>query len=106
MLPELGTLSRKEIAKLAGLAPLSDESGGRKGKRSIWGGRATARDCLYMVTLVATRHNPVVRDFYARLVGRGKEKMVALVASMRKFLTILNAIVRDHRRAQPSAAAI
>ena len=97
VLPELGTLCRKKIAKLAGVAPLSRDSGLSRGRRSIWGGRAAARAALYMASLVATRHNPVIRDFYARLLAAGKPKMLALTACMRKFLTILNAIVRDHR---------
>ena len=93
--PELGTLSRREIAKLVGVAPLSDDSGKRRGKRTIWGGRAAARASLYMATLVAVRFNPTIRDCYKRLVGRGKLKKVALIACMRKLLTILNAILRD-----------
>jgi len=98
-LPELGTLDRKKIAKLAGVAPLSRDSGMQRGQRTTWGGRASVRTALYMATLVATKHNPVIRDFYARLVARGKLKKVALVAAMRKLLTILNAIMRDHARA-------
>jgi transposase len=97
-LPELGTLNRKQIAKLVGVAPLSRDSGTRRGLRATWGGRATARSSLYMATLVATRHNPVIRDFYARLLARGKAKKVALVAAMRKLLVILNAMLRDHAR--------
>lgn len=95
-LPELGTLNRKQIAKLAGLAPLSRDSGYHRGKRSIWGGRAEVRTALYMATIVATRHNDTIRAFYARLVAAGKPKKVALVASMRKLLTILNAMLRAH----------
>lgn len=98
-LPELGTLNRKQIAKLAGLAPLSRDSGTLRGKRSIWGGRSAARTSLYMATLVATRHNPTIRAFYARLLARGKAKKVALIAAMRKLLVILNAMLRDHARA-------
>lgn len=97
--PELGTLNRKQIAKLVGVAPLSRDSGNQRGQRTTWGGRATARASLYMATLVATRHNPIIRDFYARLLARGKLKKVALVAAMRKLLTILNAMLRDHARA-------
>jgi transposase len=100
-LPELGTLNRKQIAKLVGLAPLVRDSGSHRGKRSIWGGRANARTSLYMATLVATRHNPVIRAFYTRLLARGKAKKVALVAAMRKLLVILNAMVRDHARGAP-----
>lgn len=97
-LPELGTLNRKQIAKLSGLAPLNRDSGTRRGQRSIWGGRATVRTTLYMATLVATRFNPTIKTFYARLLGRGKAKKVALIAAMRKLLTILNAKLRDHAR--------
>jgi len=93
--PELGALTRREIAKLVGVAPLSDDSGKRRGRRTTWGGRAAARASLYMATLVAVRFNPTIRDYYKRLIGRGKLKMVALVACMRKLLTILNAILRD-----------
>jgi transposase len=104
-LPELGTLNRKKIAKLVGVAPLNQDSGKSSGRRSTWGGRATVRAPLYMATLVATRHNPVIRAFYARLLSRGKAKKVALVAAMRKLLTILNAKLRDHRRALPQASS-
>lgn len=96
VIPELGTLDRKKIAKLVGVAPLSRDSGTFRGRRTICGGRAAARSCLYMATLVATKHNPVIRAFYARLLAAGKPKMLALTASMRKFITILNAIVRQH----------
>jgi len=97
-LPELGALNGKQLAKLAGLAPLNRDSGTRRGQRTIWGGRATVRTALYMATLVATRFNPVIKDFYTRLVARGKAKKVALVAAMRKLLIILNAKLRDHAR--------
>jgi transposase len=103
-IPELGTLNRKQIAKLVGVAPLSRDSGALRGKRKCWGGRASVRACLYMATMVATKHHPTIRAFYARLVSAGKPKMVALVAAMRKFLTILNAITRDHLRATRPAA--
>jgi len=99
VIPELGTVDRKEIAKLVGVAPLSRDSGTYRGRRAIWGGRAAARSCLYMATLVATRYNPTIKAFYTRLLAAGKPKMLALTASMRKFLTILNAIVRQHRQA-------
>jgi transposase len=98
VIPELGTLDRKKIAKLVGVAPLSRDSGAFRGRRAVWGGRAAARSCLYMATLVATKHNPVIKAFYARLLAAGKPKMLALTASMRKFITILNAIVRQHRQ--------
>ena len=93
-LPELGELSGKQIAKLVGVAPHSYESGTFKGKRSIFGGRATVRRPLYMATLVATKHNPVIRTMYERLVARGKAKKVALVACMRKLLMTLNAMLK------------
>lgn len=104
-LPELGTLDRKQIAKLAGLAPLCRDSGRQRGKRSIWGGRSEVRAVLYMATLVATRHNETIKRFYTRLVSAGKPKKVALIASMRKLLTILNAMLRDHLRAPQITAA-
>lgn len=94
-LPELGRLGRKPIAKLAGIAPLSADSGQRKGQRRIWGGRGEVRAALYMATLSAMRFNPVIAEHYQRLLGVGKPKKVAMVACMRKLLTILNAMVRD-----------
>jgi transposase len=103
-LPELGTLSHKQIAALVGVAPIAHDSGAMRGKRAIAGGRARVRTLLYMVTLVATRHNPVIRAFYARLLSVGKPKKVALVACMRKLLTILNAMMRDQRPWSPLAA--
>ena len=96
-LPELGQLSHKQISALVGVAPMADDSGRRQGKRAIAGGRARVRQVLYMATLVATRHNPVIAQFYHRLLGVGKPKKVALVACMRKLLTILNAMVRDQK---------
>lgn len=104
-LPELGTLNRKQIAKLVGVAPLARDSGHSSGRRSTWGGRADARTALYMATLVASRFNDTIRTFYRRLVTAGKPKKVALTASMRKLLTILNAIMRDHLRQQQISAA-
>lgn len=95
-LPELGRLSRKEIAALVGVAPLARDSGTLRGKRLIWGGRAPVRATLYMGALVATRWNPVIRAFYQRLRAAGKPAKVALVACMRKLLTILNAMVRSN----------
>ena len=94
-LPELGRLDRRQIAKLVGVAPLADDSGHRQGKRRIWGGRAEVRAVVYMAAIVAMRHNPVIRAFYERLVAAGKPKKVAIVACMRKLLTILNAMLRD-----------
>jgi transposase len=93
-LPELGKLNRKQIAALAGVAPLNRDSGSMRGKRAIWGGRATVRASLYMGTLVAARYNPVISQLYQRLLEAGKCKKVALVACMRKLLTILNSMVR------------
>lgn len=95
-LPELGKLNRREIGALVGVAPYNHDSGRLKGKRCISGGRATLRTALYMSTLVATRYNPVVREFYQRLLAAGKPKKVALVACMRKLLGILNAMVKNN----------
>ena len=93
-LPELGTLNRKEIAALAGLAPYNRESGRKRGKRKIFGGRAAVRGVLYMATLNGINNNPVIRPFYQRLVEEGKPPKVAITACMRKFLTILNTMVK------------
>ena len=95
-LPELGHLNRKQIAALAGVAPLNNDSGQQRGRRTIWGGRAAVRSSLYMATLTAVRHNPVIRTFYERLLQAGKPKKVALTAAMRKLLTILNAMVKNN----------
>jgi transposase len=95
-LPELGRLNRKQIAALVGVAPLARDSGTLRGKRTVWGGRAPVRAVLYMGALVATRRNPVLRAFYRRLVEAGKPKKVALIACMRKLLTILNAMMRSN----------
>jgi transposase len=95
-LPELGTLPRKQIAALVGLAPLARDSGTLRGRRLVWGGRAPVRAALYMAALVGTRRNPVLRAFYQRLLMAGKPKKVALTACMRKLLTILNAMLRAH----------
>lgn len=94
-LPELGTLTRWEVAALAGVAPLNADSGSRQGKRRTWGGRATVRAALYMAAVVASQHNPVIRPLYQRLCDQGKPTKVALVACMRKLLTIANAMLRD-----------
>ncbi len=93
-LPELGTLNRKQIAALVGVAPMARDSGTLRGKRFVWGGRAPVRAALYMAALVASRRNPVIRAFYQRLVDAGKPKKVALTACMRKLLTILNAMMK------------
>jgi transposase len=94
-LPELGHLSRKEIATLAGLAPIARDSGTFKGKRTIYGGRARVRQGLYMATVSATKHNPVIHAFYQRLLDKGKPPKVALTACMHKLLLICNALIRD-----------
>jgi transposase len=96
-LPELGTLDRARIAALVGVAPLNRDSGSMRGRRTIWGGRPSVRAPLYMATLAATKHNPVIRVTYERLVAAGKAKKVALVACMRKLLITLNAMIRDNR---------
>jgi transposase len=93
-LPELGQLTNKQIAALVGVCPYSRDSGTKRGRRAIWGGRATLRAALYMAALVGTRHNPVLKDFYQRLLAVGKPKKVALVACMRKLLTILNSMIK------------
>lgn len=105
LLPEIGTMGRRQIAKLVGVAPLSRDSGSRRGSRSIWGGRAHIRRLLYMPTLVATRCNPEISAFYQRLLERGKPKKVALVACMRKLLIISNAMIRDRTPWCPNIAA-
>ncbi len=105
-LPELGTLDRKQIAALVGVAPLNRDSGVLRGRRTVWGGRGPVRTALYMATLVATRFNPVIRRFYQRLCSAGKPKKVALVASMRKLLTILNAMLKHHTPWNPFVAQV
>jgi transposase len=96
-LPELGTLNRAKIAKLVGVAPMIQQTGKTNKKRQVRGGRSLVRKTLYMATLVATRHNAVIRNFYRRLVAKGKPKKLALVAAMRKLLTILNNMVRHNQ---------
>ncbi len=93
-LPELGTLDRRQIAALVGVAPFNRDSGTLRGKRTVWGGRARGRDALYMGALVASRFNPVIRDFYQRLLAAGKPKKLALTACMRKLLIILNSMLK------------
>jgi len=104
-LPELGRLSHKEIAALAGLAPLARDSGTLRGKRTIWGGRARVRQALYMAAVSAAQHNHSIRAFYERLVAAGKPKKVALTACMHKLLVICNAILRSHKAWDPAHAA-
>lgn len=94
-LPELGQLNAKQIARLVGIAPINHDSGKHRGKRRIQGGRTTVRCGLYMSTLSATQHNPVIRPFYQRLIARGKCHNVAMIACMRKLLVIINAMIRD-----------
>jgi transposase len=101
-LPELGKLDRRRIAALVGVAPFNRDSGARRGQRTIWGGRAAVRAALYMATLTAARRNPMIRAFYHRLLAAGKPKKLALIACMRKLLSVLNAILRDQRPWQPA----
>lgn len=100
-LPELGTLNRQKIAALVGVAPFNRDSGPRRGKRRIFGGRAGVRRALYMAALSGSKSNPIIRTFYERLLANGKEKKVALAACMRKLLVILNAMLRDQKPWNP-----
>ena len=102
-LPELGTLNRRQVAALVGVAPFNRDSGTLRGKRTVWGGRARVRATLYMGALVATRHNPIIKDFYHRLLAAGKPKKLALTACMRKLLLILNAMVKSGQPWRPPA---
>lgn len=95
-LPELGQLNRREISALVGVAPFNRDSGMLRGRRAIYGGRASVRGALYMATLVATRHNPIIRAFYQQLLARHKPKKLALVACMRKLLVILNTMAKTN----------
>lgn len=97
-LPELGSLNRKQVSRLVGVAPTNRDSGTMRGKRTIGGGRVRIRNGLYMPTVSALNHNPVIRAFYKRLVENGKPKMVALVAAMRKLLIILNTMVKEGKQ--------
>jgi transposase len=105
-LPELGTLSRRAIAKLVGVAPLNADSGRWRGQRHIWGGRPIVRTAMYMAALVAVRHNRRLRSFYQQLLARGKAKKLALIACARKLLTILNQLLRTGKpwRARPATS--
>jgi transposase len=105
-LPELGRLNRKQIAALVGVAPLARDSGMLRGQRMVWGGRGAVRAVLYMSTLVAVRHNPVLKAFYLRLRNAGKPPKVALVAAMHKLLTILNAIVKNRTLWSPQCPVL
>jgi transposase len=100
-MPELGQITNARAAKLAGLAPLNNDSGNSHGKRSVWGGRAVVRCALYMATLSAVRFNPVIRAFYLRLLAAGKPKKVALTACAHKLLRILNAMARSGKTWDP-----
>jgi transposase len=100
-LPELGNLSRHQIAALVGVAPLNRDSGRFRGKRTVWGGRARVRAALYMAALTATRYNPIIKAFYRRLCGAGKARKVALTACMRKLLIILNSMVKHQQTWAP-----
>ena len=101
-LPELGRLDRRSAASLVGLAPFTQQSGQWRGKAFISGGRRSVRAALFVATMAAVRHNSIIRDFRQRLLAAGKPKMVAMIACMRKLLTILNAIVRDQKPWQPA----
>ena len=101
-LPELGTLSRRQIAALAGVAPFNRDSGTWRGRRSIWGGRASVRAVLYMATVSATRANPAIRAFYQRLIAAGKRPKVALTACMRKLLVLCNALCKQQALWDPT----
>ena len=101
-LPELGQLNRRRIAALVGIAPFNRDSGLWRGRRMIRGGRPAVRRALYMATMVAIRHNPPITDVYRRLTRAGRPKKVAIIAAMRKLVTILNAMLRDQRRWQPA----
>lgn len=103
-LPELGTLGRKQIAALVGIAPMNCDSGTLRGQRRTWGGRAPVRAALYMAALVGTQRNPVLREMYLRLKSRGKKPKVALIACAHKLLSILNAMLRKNSRWQPTLA--
>lgn len=101
-MPELGNMGRRSVAALAGVAPLNRDSGTMRGRRTVWGGRADVRQALYMATLSAVRFNPPLKEFYARLVGAGKPKKVAMVACMRKLVILLNSLIAKGRRWQPA----
>jgi len=100
-LPELGKLNRQQIAALVGVAPVNRDSGTMRGKRTIFGGRASVRCALYMATFCATKYNPVIRRFAERLRAAGKPFKVVIVAAMRKLLTILNVMLRENRPWDP-----
>jgi len=101
-IPELGALSNKEISALVGVAPFCRDSGGMRGKRTIWGGRSQVRSVLYMATLSAVKHNPAIKVFYERLVNKGKPKKTALVACMRKLIIVANSMIRNNMEWNPN----
>ena len=103
-LPELGHLNNKKIAALTGLAPFNKDSGNFRGSKSVWGGRSDIRATLYMATLSALRFNPLIKNFYNRLLKAGKKKKVAIVACMRKLIVILNAMVKKQELWNPNFA--
>jgi transposase len=103
-LPELGTIGHKQVAALVGVAPINRDSGQYRGQRHIGGGRPSVRCALYMATIVAARFNPTIQTFYRRLKGAGKKPKVAIVAAMRKLITILNALLRDDQLWQPNTS--
>lgn len=103
-LHEIGKISHKKISSLVGVAPFNKDSGMMRGKRKIAGGRSQIRSKLYMATLVATKYNPVIKNFYERLLSKGKPKKVALTACMRKLLTIINAMIKNNTRWQEKIA--
>lgn len=105
-LPELGTLNRRAIAALTGLAPFACDSGQRRGNRAIWGGRADVRSVLYMATIAALRTNPAIKRFYLHLIAAGKPPKVAITACMRKLLTILNTILRNNTPWRPNQPVV
>jgi transposase len=103
-LPELGQVSNKQISALAGIAPFCNDSGERKGKKMIWGGRKEVRTALYMPMLCAIQHNKVIKAFYDRLIAKGKIRKVAVIACMRKLLSILNAMLKNNTQWNPDYA--
>src|SRR5919112_4831983 len=105
-LAELGTLNRKQIAALVGVAPFNNDSGQSRGRRRIWGGRAHLRSLLYMSVVAGIRFNATIRQFYKHLTGSGKPPKVALVACMRKLLVILNAMLKSQQPWRPAAAPV